>query len=263
MAKYNIFKNAEHKLITYELKNNKNLEKVNDLIYFGLDWKYNYKNKVFYNLDKEIIKDENIALHWEHNKKNISGILWIIDIINPNSDKEKIQEVLSSFTWLAHRQENIWIYRWVTFINDSIATTPESTIAAIKTFWNNIDTIFVWNEDSWFDLTELRKTLEKYEISNIVLFPTTWEKIFGDFSKNMDFDLEYIYEKWNYKVKLFKTLSMDSAVNFAYNNTISGKIVLLSTWAPSFNAKSLWVMPWKSYVEKWNMFKKAVLKYFK
>jgi hypothetical protein len=56
---------------------------------------------------------------------------------------------------------------------------------------------------------------------------------------------------------------MDSAVNFAYNNTISGKIVLLSTWAPSFNAKGLWVMPWKSYVEKWNMFKKAVLKYFK
>ena len=31
------------------------------------------------------------------------------------------------------------------------------------------------------------------------------------------------------KTKLFKTLSMDSAVNFAYNNTISGKIVLLST----------------------------------
>jgi hypothetical protein len=37
MAKYNIFKNAEHKLITYELKNNKDLEKINDLIYFGLD----------------------------------------------------------------------------------------------------------------------------------------------------------------------------------------------------------------------------------
>jgi len=263
LAKFNIFKNAEHKLVSSELIDNKNLENLENLIYFGLDWKYSYKKQSFYISDREIIKDENIALNWEHNRKNISGVLWIIDIIDSNFNKEKVKKVLSNFTWLAHRQENIWIYWGITFINDSIASTPESAIAAIKTFWEKIGAVFIWNEDSGFDLTELRETIKKFKIKNIVLFPTTWEKLFWDFSKNMDFDLEYDFEEWDYKTKLYKTISMENAVKFAYKNTNKWKIVLLSTWAPSFNANWSWVMPWKSYIEKWDMFKKAVLKYSK
>jgi hypothetical protein len=58
-------------------------------------------------------------------------------------------------------------------------------------------------------------------------------------------------------------LSMEKAIRFAYKNTPKWKICLLSTWAPSFNANGPWVMPWKSYVEKWEMFKEAVKKYWK
>jgi hypothetical protein len=95
------------------------------------------------------------------------------------------------------------------------------------------------------------------------LFPTTWEKLFWDFSKNMDFDKEVFFKEWDYETKLFKTLSMEKAVKFAYDNTSKWKYVLLSTWAPSFNADWPWVMPWKWYIEKWNMFKDAVIKYSK
>jgi UDP-N-acetylmuramoylalanine-D-glutamate ligase len=56
---------------------------------------------------------------------------------------------------------------------------------------------------------------------------------------------------------------MEKAVKFAYDNSKEGDIVLLSTWAPSFNANWTWVMPWKSYIEKWEMFKKFVEKYGK
>jgi len=278
-AKFNVFKNAKYKLawkeIQYILEPHTNTllkesgQKVfDDIIYFWND------------IEKFWIKKEDIFLEWEHNYKNISGILNILKIILNNENSpiisflkgdeniKIIKDVLAKFRGLPHRQENIWTYKWITFINDAIASTPESAIAAIKTFGEKIGTIFIWNEDSWFDLTELNKTILKYKIKNIVLFPTTWEKLFGEFSKNMEFDKATFYNlsqpSFNNKgssIKLYKTLSMEKAVKFAYENTPKWKIVLLSTWAPSFNADGPWVMPWKWFIEKWEMFKNAVKKY--
>jgi hypothetical protein len=37
----------------------------------------------------------------------------------------------------------------------------------------------------------------------------------------MEFDKEYIFKENNFETKLFKTLSMDKAVKFAYDNTKS------------------------------------------
>lgn len=273
LAKFNIFKASEYKLVNYELKNNSNLAlfKKIGIDFFGLEWQFKYKNNIFYIDNKEFILDKDIALKWEHNRKNISWIFGILDKILKLENKDifdkniikSIKKVLKKFSGLSHRQENIWTHKWITFINDSIATTPESTIAAIKTFWENIWTIFIWNEDSGFNLTKLRDTIEKYKIPNIVLFPSTWEKLFWDFSKNIDFDLEVIFKKNNFEIKLFKTLSMQKWVEFAYKNTQKWKIVLLSTWAPSFNANWTWVMPWKWFIQKGEMFKKYVIKYSK
>lgn len=267
-AKFNVFANSENKLVNYELKdnttlNNSNNINVEEIYFFWLDWKYSFKNSKFHINEDEVLIDENIALNWEHNRKNISGVLWILDIINPNFDKKIFKEVLLKFTWLAHRQENIWTYNGLTFINDSIASTPESAIAAIKTFQEKIWTVFIWNEDSGFNLEELKNTIIKFNIKNIVLFPVTWEKLFWEFSRNMNFDVVTKYIEWEFETKLYKTLSMEKAVDFACKNSKSWEFVLLSTWAPSFNAKWSWLMPWKSYVEKWDMFKNAVIKYSK
>ena len=264
-AKFNVFKNAKVKLAWKELE--PHLASPQRRGIEGVEFFWN-------DLEKFWIKEEEIALAWEHNYKNISGILNILEKIpHPNpllkgEGIEKIKKVLKKFTGLEHRQENIWTYKWITFINDAIASTPESAIAAIKTFWEKIWTIFIWNEDSWFDLTELRETILKYKIKNIVLFPTTWEKLFWDFSKNMNFDEPTDYNpsqpSFNTKersMKLFKTLSMEKAVKFAYKNTQKWQYVVLSTWAPSFNADWPWVMPWKGFIEKWNLFKEFVKKY--
>jgi len=262
-AKFNVFKNAKYKLAWFELSPI-NIEWVE---YFWLDWKYNFKNNFFNIWKNKILEDENIALNWEHNRKNIAGIIWILDKIwkkCPLLTKEGlgvVKKVLSEFTWLAHRQENIWTYKWITFINDAIASTPESAIAAIKTFGEKIWTIFIWNEDSGFNLDELRQTLIKYNIKNIVLFPETGEKIFWDFSKNMEYDIEVLYEEWDFETKLFKTLSMEEAVKFSFKNSTNWEIVLLSTWAPSFNVNWSWKMPWKWFIEKGSLFKKYVEKY--
>ena len=250
-AKIWILKESENKLANYELINE--LDNFKKITYFWENWDFYYKKWLFYKYKQSILEDENIALQWEHNRKNICVVLWILNIIdtnNFNKNLSKLKKVLISFTWLSHRLENIWIYNWITFIDDAIATTPESTIAAIKTYEQNIWTILLWWEDSDFNFEKLKNILEKYNISNIVLFPDTWEKIFWDLSK-YNYESEFMLDLWTYKPNILKTKSMKNAVNFAYKNTPKWKICILSNAAPSFSL-------WSWYIEKWLDFQKEV-----
>ena len=252
-AKLNILKRSSFNLVWEELKELIEARWFKNITYFGIDNWFSGKD---------------ISLRWEHNMKNISGILKAIYIcyeILPNklSLKQrdlKIKNVLKSFKWLPHRQENIGNYKWITFINDSIASTPESTIAALDTFGFDIDTLLIWNQDSWFDFTKLEFSIRKFSIKNIVIFPDTWEKLFDNFWKNIEFDKVYP-NPISSKGFIFKTLSMQNAVRFAYEKTKKWKIVLLSTASPSFNSLGVWVMPWKNYLEKGELFRKCVLEY--
>ena len=171
-AKYWVINDAEYKLINYELKCRGNPcgYPNNSIYHFWENGNYYFKNWLFYKNEQVVFKDENIALQWEHNRKNITVILWVLDIIDSNKLTEnikKFKKVLSTFTGLPHRIQNIWEYNWITFIDDAIATTPESTIAALKTYEHNIWTILLWWQDSGFEFSKLRKTLEQYKIENV------------------------------------------------------------------------------------------------
>jgi len=251
-AKFNIISNSKYKLINNELK--WKIVDIDNIIYFWNWWKYSYKNWLFYKNEHQIFITKKIALQWEHNKRNIAWILWIIDIINPNNLINNIGEIeilLSNFQSLPHRLENIWIYKWITFIDDGIAVTPEATIAAIETYKQNIWTIFLWWKNWEYNFENLISTLKKYNIPNVVLFPDTWEKIFWDLSK-YDYENEFILE-WIYNPKIIKTKSMESAVKFAFKNTSAWKICLLSNAAQSYNL-------WSWFIEKWLEFQSEIKK---
>ena len=221
VAKFNIFELSKIKIASIKLKQTIEKKWFNNIIYFS---------------DEIIFDKKDILLLWNHNIKNISG-------------------VLKSFSGLPHRQENIWKYNWITFIDDAIAVTQESTIAWIETFWKNIWTILIWWKDVWLSYDLLEQKLIEYDIPNIVLFPDSWLKIFNCFAKNLDFDNEYILDWYNkYKPKILKTKSMEQAVKFGYKNTKIWKICILSSGAQSFSL-------WKSYIEKAEEFKKAIIKY--
>lgn len=253
-AKKNILRNAENKIINYELRD---LIIQNDLIYFGTKWTYTFNNGEFLINDKCILLDENILLAWIHNRYNISAVIWVLDIIHKDKSYKNLytglKNVLKTFSWLPHRIENIWTKNWITFIDDAIATTPESTIAAIKTFWKDIWTIFIWWQDSGFDFTELRETIMKYNIQNIVIFPDTWNMLFWDFTKNLNFDTISRLD-WAYSPKILKTNTMKKAVKFAFENTENQKICILSCASPSFSL-------WKWFEDKWDQFKNEIEKY--
>lgn len=237
-AKLNILNNADNLLIWSILEKNI-LGWLSWKSYktFWEKWYFSFKNTDFYIWKEIFVKDLSPKIPWNHNLVNFSGILWICDILNISPDIFK--KTIEDFQGLPHRLENIWTFKKITFIDDAISTTPESTIEAIKTFWNDIWTIFLWWTDRWYKFEKLILELEKYNIKNIVLFPDSSKKI----KKLLDGSYNFI-----------ETISMKEAVEFAFNNTLKWKICLLSTASPSYSI-------WKNFEEKWDVFKSEIINY--
>lgn len=256
-SKMNILDNAKFKISNIQTK--KYLEKKAEINFF---WEWTnilYRDKSFFIDWKNILNSDKIKLKWPHNIENITWILAIIKQIKKDKFCSEwvltrlingLKVTLENFKWLPHRLEEIWTYKDILFIDDAIATTPEATIGALKTYEQKIWTLFLWGYDYWFDFKELRRKILEYKIKNVVLFPESWEKIIWDLSE-YNYEIEHEIELEWLKINLLKTRSMESAVKFAYKYTNPWMICLLSNASASY-----WL--WSSYIEKWNEFQKYV-----
>jgi UDP-N-acetylmuramoylalanine--D-glutamate ligase len=188
---------------------------------------------------------ENIerSLLWQHNLENIRAALAVAHIVWIS--QEKALNAIKTFQWLPHRMQKISDKWWFVWIDDAISTTPQSTIEAIKTFGEDIDTIFLWGTDRGYDFEELITFIYKNNIHNIVLFPDTWNKIYSMIQNNTK----------EYTLNILKTNSMQDAVKFAFEVTEKWKIVLLSTASPSYSL-------WKNFEEKGDLFQKHILDFW-
>lgn len=138
------------------------------------------------------IKDDNIVLLINGNKTLIPNITRIKIPGNHNlqnilaascasylagAEETHIENIVTNFTGLEHRLEFVSEVNSVKYYNDSKATTPESAIAAIKTF--NAPVILVaggYDKGSSFE--EFADTCAKYTKA-VVLIGKTAEKIRG------------------------------------------------------------------------------------
>ncbi len=259
-AKLNITKNSKYSLINSKIFWSKFIENFDNLyntkqrikdpetssgwqflkFSFWETWDYSYRNERFYIKDLEVATKIESNIKANHFLENFSWVLWCIDLISKDENKDltiSFKKTLNTFTPLPHRLQVLWTFKWITFIDDAISTTPESTIEAIKSNFLDVETIFLWWTDRSYDFSWLVSFINSSNILNIVLFPETWDKIYNLLPKSFN---------------ILKTSSMEMAVKFAYKYTSIWKTTLLSTASPSY-------FLWKNYEEKWDEFKKYVL----
>ena len=247
-AKFNLLNGSKHNLVRDEIIDKHELDK-EDIKEFSIRmfWhkgNYTYKDGTFSIKKKKIFDSNSVVIKGEHNMMNICAVLGICDIMK--IDHKVLEETLAAFKWLPHRMENIWTYGGIMWIDDAISTTPESTIQAIQTFGDKIDTIFLWWTDRGYVFDDLIKSIRKYSIRNVVLFPDSGKRIAeaikdGDMPTGKDV----------VRVKIFQTSDMKEAVKFAYKYTKNGKICLLSTASPSYTLR-------KNFEEKGHLFQQYI-----
>lgn len=188
-------------------------------------------------LDGLPFPENTIPLLGPHNFANVRAACAVGQVLGISDDI--ISRAVKNFTPLPHRLEKVGTFQEITFYDDAISTTPESTILAIDTL-KNVCTIFLGGQDRGYDFSKLAKKIVEYKIENLVLFPESGSKIFEEIRK--------ISRKG---FTILRTTNMKEAVNFAYEHTPKGTICLLSTASPSYTV-------WKNFEEKGNLFKKYV-----
>jgi len=153
--------------------------------------------------------------------------------------KKDINIVISSFKGLSNRQEFIREKNGVRYYNDTAATTPQSTILAIKELRNKCKNIILiaGGEDKNLDYQDLSKEIKK-NVSYLILLE-------GSASLKLEKELG--------NFPIFKTKKMTEAVKKAAAVAKKGDIVLLSPASASFNL-------FKNEFDRGRQFKEAVKK---
>jgi UDP-N-acetylmuramoylalanine--D-glutamate ligase len=189
---------------------------------------------------KEVVgKVENLLLRGEHNLENVTASVLAARIAG--ADIKSIKEAVFSFKGLEHRLELVGEIDKISFFNDSFATGPQPTIAAVESFFEPT-TLILGGSEKGLDYTELgRKIAERKNISNIILI--------GEVAGKIRLSLK----KAGFKGKIISLgkSSMERIVKKAFAITPKGGVVLLSPAAASFDM-------FENYKDRGEKFKKVV-----
>ncbi len=153
--------------------------------------------------------------------------------------QKKIQKALKEFKPLPHRLEKVGEWKGITFYNDSLATIPEATCAALDMLGPKVHTLIAGGYDRGLTFEKLGKKIWESSVQTLILFPDTGEKILASMQK---------------PPQSFFANTMEEAIRLSYSHTPKGKICLLSPAASSFNM-------FKDYKDRGEQFTKLAKKY--
>ncbi|MDD3776932.1 MAG: UDP-N-acetylmuramoyl-L-alanine--D-glutamate ligase [Actinomycetota bacterium] len=184
---------------------------------------------------KGSINIEKSMLKGKHNISNILASVAAAKILNLAD--EEIEQALNTFQPLEHRLEYIGQCRGIDCYNDSKATNPHSTIAALENF-NQPVTLVMGGKDKGMDLDDLLKVLN-IKVSHLVLIGESKTQILKKLeSKDINF-------------KVYKSKTLKQAVDTGLAVTPKGGVFLLS---PAFASMDMFV----DYKDRGNQFRALV-----
>jgi UDP-N-acetylmuramoylalanine--D-glutamate ligase len=187
---------------------------------------------------EDICGTEELILPGRHNVENAlaaTAAAWISGV-----GKGPIAEVLRSFEGVAHRLEFVREIQGVRYYNDSIATTPESVIAALDAFEGGI-VLIAGGSDKGISFDRLADEIVR-KAKAVVLIGTTASKIAARVeARRGSKDLPSV----------MRCDSLEEAVRHAQKWAQSGDVVLLSPACASYDM-------FRNFEDRGNRFKALV-----
>ncbi len=180
-----------------------------------------------------------IPLPGKFNLENVMAALTAASLCGVNT--EAIHSAIKEFRPLPHRLEPVGTYNGVRFYDDSIATVPDATLAALDALGTSVQTLILGGHERHLDFSDFGRRLPG-NVKILILFPPTGERIWKAIQEN---------SPHSPLPEAFFVTGMEEAVKIAYARTEEGKICLLSPASPSFGA-------FKDYRDRGESFKAFV-----
>lgn len=190
--------------------------------------------QIYLNIGTEnypLMSIKEIKLKGKHNLQNILAayaIIYAIGLLSPNADKNIIRAVaktVSEFTGVSHRLELVGTWNNISWYNDSIATAPERTIAAINSFTDKSLVLLLGGRDKNLPWEKLAELVYK-QVDHVILFGEAADKIEQVF-RSLQPDKK--------PLNMIRCTGMHDAVKEAVKTAQPGDIVLLSPGGTSYD----------------------------
>ncbi len=157
-----------------------------------------------------------------HNLANIAAALAVIKAIG--ADVKAAARGIASFQSLPHRLQLLGERDGVRFVNDSIASTPVATAAALEAMAGRPVTLIVGGLDRGLDWTPYMRVFESGMPQAVIAIPDNGPRIIETLRKA---GLQAVYG-------FHEAPGLGEAIELAEEITRAGGVVLLSPGAPSF-----------------------------
>lgn len=188
--------------------------------------------------DVEICRADKVKLFGRHNLENIAAAALVADTLN--IDIETVKKATKDFKGLPHRLELVAEIDGVKYINDSFATNPEPTMAAIDSFLEN-KILILGGSSKGADFSKMADKISNSNVKAVILI--------GGESEN----IKKALLSTSYSGKIVSDIvNIEQIVESCRKLASEEDIVILSPACASFGM-------FKNYKDRGKKFKTAVL----
>ena len=159
-----------------------------------------------------------------HNASNLCAALTVAKALDIDTAEALAASV--GYRGLPHRQQELGEIEGVLFVDDSISTIPESTIAALAVYAGRHITVIVGGYDRGIEYDKLVETLAGGAAKTVICLGDSGQRIYS-LSRE-------ITSGEHHRTGVHRAQSMEEAVLLARRATPPGGVVLLSPAAPSY-----------------------------
>jgi UDP-N-acetylmuramoylalanine--D-glutamate ligase len=159
------------------------------------------------------------------NRSNLCAALTVTKSLD--LDPAEALEAAGGFGGLPHRQQELGEVGGVLFVDDSISTIPESTVAALAVYAGREITVILGGHDRGIDYGELVEKAVTGAAKAVICLGDSGERIYS-------LARAVATRRHDATCKIHRAQSMKDAVAYARQVTPPGGVVLLSPAAPSY-----------------------------
>jgi UDP-N-acetylmuramoylalanine--D-glutamate ligase len=172
--------------------------------------------------DEPLFHREALHLKGAHNGRNLCVALAVLDGLGVDvpGTKDELQAAVESFEGLPHRLAEIEDPSGLTFVDDTLSTSPYATMHAIDAYASRPLTVLVGGTDRGLDYGPLREFLTNRELT-VIGIPDSGPRI-----------VEAVKGLPGIRTEIAEDLA--AAVRLSRDLTPEGGVVLLSPAAPSY-----------------------------